>query len=236
MSTMPRDTVDVSAFAGWPPEAVAFYAGLEADNSKAYWTAHKATYDAAVRAPMEALVEALAPEFGEASIFRPYRDTRFSASKAAYKTNAAAAVGGFGKPAYYVSLSAHGLEAGGGLHAPDPAQLATLRAAIDDDRLGAELVSLVDEAEGRGLELAGEAVKTAPRGYRADHPRIALLRRKELVVIDRWPVARWLHTPEALDRVRDVWRAVRPLNEWVEAHVPPLATAARRSSARGRRG
>jgi uncharacterized protein (TIGR02453 family) len=208
-------------FAGWPPEAVTFYAGLEADNSKAYWTAHKATYETAVRAPMTALVAALADEFGEASIFRPYRDTRFSANKAAYKTNVAAAVGGFGRPAYYVSLSARGLEAGGGLHAPDAAQLATLRAAIADDRLGAELEDLVDDLAARGLPLTGETLKTAPRGYRADHPRIDLLRQKWLVVMQRWPVRPWLHTPEALDRVREVWRAARPLNDWLAAHVPP---------------
>jgi uncharacterized protein (TIGR02453 family) len=211
----------VTSFEGWPRAAVGFYAGLEADNSKAYWTAHKATYEADVRGPMQALVDALAAEFGEASLFRPYRDTRFSANKAAYKTNVAAAVGGFGRPAYYVSLSARGLEAGGGLHAPDAAQLATLRSAIDDDRLGRELEDLVDDLAAQGLPLTGETLKTAPRGYRADHPRIELLRQKWLVVMQRWPVQPWLHTPEALDRVRDVWRVARPLNEWVAAHVPP---------------
>jgi uncharacterized protein (TIGR02453 family) len=212
-----------SGFPGWPPSAIAFYEGLEADNSKAYWTAHKAGYESAVRGPMEALVAALADEFGEASLFRPYRDTRFSANKAAYKTNVAAAIGGFGKPAYYVSLSAHGLEAGAGLHDPAPDQLAALRSRIDDARLGPELEAIVDDLAGQGVVLTGETLKTAPRGYRADHPRIELLRQKWLVAMTRWPVEPWLHTPAALDRVRGVWRAARPLNEWVERHVPPPA-------------
>jgi uncharacterized protein (TIGR02453 family) len=222
-----------SSFAGWPPEAIAFYEGLEADNTKAYWTSHKAVYESAVRGPMEALVADLAEEFGEASIFRPYRDTRFSANKAAYKTNVAAAVGGFGKPAYYVSLSARGLESGAGLHDPAADQLAALRTCIDDDRLGTELEELVDELAAQGVELTGETLRTAPRGYKTDHPRIELLRQKWLVVMTRWPVEPWLHTATALDRVRGVWRAARPLNEWVERHVPPPAPDRGRRHARG---
>ena len=45
------------AFKGWPPEALTFYEGLEADNSKAYWNANREIYEQAVRAPMEALAE-----------------------------------------------------------------------------------------------------------------------------------------------------------------------------------
>ena len=67
------------AFSGWPDEALEFYEGLEADNSKAYWTSHKAVYQEQVLRPMEELLEELAAEFGEPKIFRPYRDIRFSA-------------------------------------------------------------------------------------------------------------------------------------------------------------
>jgi uncharacterized protein (DUF2461 family) len=69
------------AFQGWPAEALDFYEGLEADNSKTYWTGRKAFYDEKVLGPMTALVEELAPEFGEPKIFRPYRDVRFSKDK-----------------------------------------------------------------------------------------------------------------------------------------------------------
>lgn len=218
----------MAAFTGWPKAAIDFYKGLEKDNSKTYWTANKAVYDAAVRAPMLALVDALEPEFGEASIFRPFRDTRFSANKAAYKTNIAAAIGGFGTPAYYVSVSAHGLETGGGLHSPAPDQLARLRSLIDDGKRGPELERLIASITDQGLELQGETVKTAPRGYTTDHPRIELLRQKWLVVMNQWPVQKWLHTEEALDRVRDTWRAARPLNEWIAKQVGPPAQEQRR--------
>ena len=78
------------AFKGWPAEALEFYEGLEADNSKVYWTDHKDIYTDAVHAPMAALLCRPGGEFGEGRIFRPYRDVRFSADKSPYKTAIAA--------------------------------------------------------------------------------------------------------------------------------------------------
>ncbi len=95
------------AFKGWPVEALEFYEGLEADNSKVYWTDHKDTYTTAVHGPMAALLSDLAPEFGEGRVFRPYRDVRFSADKSPYKTSIAATVG-----SGYVQLSADETVAG----------------------------------------------------------------------------------------------------------------------------
>ncbi len=95
------------AFRGWPAEALEFFEGLEADNSKTYWQRNKDVYESLVRAPMEQLLEELAPEFGEGRIFRPYRDIRFSSDKSPYKTNIAAMIG-----EGYVELTADGLGAG----------------------------------------------------------------------------------------------------------------------------
>src|SRR3989442_352040 len=105
-------------FNGWPEEALDFYDGLAADNSKTYWAKHRATYDEKVLGPMAELVEELAPEFGAAKIFRPYRDVRFSKDKDPYKTNIGAVVG-----SGYIQLSASGLAAGDGMYAMAPDQL-----------------------------------------------------------------------------------------------------------------
>ena len=67
----------MTAFAGIPIAALDFYEDLEADNSKAFWTAHKHVYDEAVRGPMDALLAELSAEFGTPKVFRPYRDVRF---------------------------------------------------------------------------------------------------------------------------------------------------------------
>ena len=110
------------AFRGWRPEALEFFEGLETDNSKAYWQAHRSTYETEVLAPMEELLAELEPEWGEGRIFRPYRDIRFSADKSPYKTNIAAMVG----PGY-VHLSADGLGAGMGMYHMAPDQLERFR-------------------------------------------------------------------------------------------------------------
>jgi len=203
------------AFAGWPIEAVEFYEGLEADNSKVYWTEHKAVYDRHVKAPMDELLAELAAEFGAGKIFRPYRDVRFSADKTPYKTNCAATIG-----SGYVSFSADGLSVGGGLYMPDPAALARYREAVDKPKSGAELTAIVTDLQAAGYEImAHEVLKTAPRGYPKDHPRIDLLRHKGIAMMKTWPVGAWLGTKKAKDRVVTTLRAGVPLHEWIARHV-----------------
>ncbi|TGD85843.1 DUF2461 domain-containing protein [Mycolicibacterium sp. CH28] len=203
------------AFQGWPIEAVEFYEGLEADNSKVYWTEHKAIYERDVRAPMEELLAELADEFGAGKIFRPHRDVRFSADKAPYKTNCAATIG-----SGYVSFSAEGLAAGGGLYMPEPAVLARYREAVDKEKSGAALAEIVAALHAGGYDImAHEVLKTAPRGYPKDHPRIDLLRHKGIAMMKTWPVGAWLGTRKAKDRVVVTLRAGQPLHEWLARHV-----------------
>ena len=206
------------AFRGWPVEAVEFFEGLEADNSRSYWRANKDLYESAVKGPMEELLAELAPEFGEPRLFRPYRDVRFSRDKSPYKTNIAAVLGGFG----YVELSSTGLAAGGGAVHLAPDQLDRYRRAVDDEGTGTALQEIVASIETRGHQCGPhDALKTAPRGYPRDHPRIGLLRAKGLIVWHHWPPAAWLGTAKAKDRLAEVIRAAQPLNRWLADHVGP---------------
>ncbi len=203
------------AFHGWPIEAVEFYEGLEADNSKVYWQDHKDTYERHVKGPMEELLAELADEFGPGTMFRPYRDVRFSADKSPYKTTCAARIG-----AGYVSFSAEGLSAGSGLYMPDPAALQRFRAAVDDPDSGPELVGIVADLRAAGYQVtAHDVLKTAPRGYPADHPRIELLRHKGVAMMTSFPVGAWLGTRRAKDRVVTTLRAAVPLGQWLDSHV-----------------
>jgi uncharacterized protein (TIGR02453 family) len=206
------------AFRGWPAEAIEFFEGLEADNSKAYWQDHKVQYEAVVKAPMEALLAQLQREFGPAKIFRPYRDVRFSADKTPYKTNIAA-VANRGGSIFYVSLSTEGLFAGSGYYHMARDQLVRYRQAVDDGKAGPALVKVVTQAGATGLEVGGDALKTAPRGYPADHPRIELLRHKGIYAGRGFEPGAWLGTAKAADRVVDVWRATKPLNAWLHKYV-----------------
>jgi uncharacterized protein (TIGR02453 family) len=214
------------AFRGWPAEAVEFYEGLEADNSKAYWTENKALYETAVHAPMAALLADLADEFGEGKIFRPYRDVRFSADKTPYKTAIAATVG-----SGYVHLSADGLMAAAGMYHLAADQLERYRQAVADQKTGPELERLVGSIRKAKVEVHGtDALKTVPKGYPKDHPRADLLRNKGLIAAREWPVAAWLGTPAAKSRVVEVLRTAQPLCDWLDEHVGPstLEVARRR--------
>src|SRR5258708_20985031 len=154
------------AFSGWPAEAVEFYRGLSADNTKAYWTAHKQVYDAQVHAPMAELLAELEREFGPGRIARPYRDIRFRADKSPYKTEIYATLDRGG----YVRFGADGLTAALGYYMMTPAQVDRYRHAVDDETHGARLAALVERVRGEGLMVGGgQALQTAPRGYPSNH-------------------------------------------------------------------
>ncbi len=212
------------AFTGWPVEAIEFYEGLEDDNSRAYWQAHKAVYAECVKGPMEALLAELEDEFGPGRVFRPNRDVRFSHDKTPYKLNCAAQLTGG-----YISVSADELFVGSGLYMPMPDDLKRFRAAIDTDRSGAELEAIVATLRKAKYDVgAHEMLKTAPRGYPKDHPRIELLRYKGIVMSKAWPVGGWLGTKTAKDRVVTTLEAARPLNTWIADHVRSAAASTSR--------
>ncbi|MEV4612017.1 DUF2461 domain-containing protein [Kitasatospora sp. NPDC049258] len=211
-------------FRGWQDEALEFYERLEADNSKDFWTAHKERYERAVREPMAELLEQLEPEFGPGKIFRPNRDVRFSADKAPYKTH----IGGYLSAGGYIQLSADGLACGNGMYRLAADQLERYRAAVAEDLSGAELERVIARVGKAGPVVSGrDALKTAPRGYPKDHPRIGLLRNKGLVAWQEWEPADWLGTPEAYRRITAFLRVSQPLKDWLDAHVGPSELPAR---------
>lgn len=202
-------------FQGWPAEALDFYDGLTADNSKTYWLAHKQTYQSCVLEPMTELLDELAAELGAGKIFRPYRDVRFSKDKSPYKTAMGAVIG----PGY-IQLSASGLAAGTGMYDMAPDQLDRYRRAVAADHSGTELEHVIEAVRAHQIDVHGhETLKTAPRGYPAEHPRIELLRCKGLVAWKQWDVGPWLGTAAAKKRITGFLSATRPLDAWLAEHV-----------------
>jgi uncharacterized protein (TIGR02453 family) len=175
----------MSRFEGFGLEVQTWFEGLEADNSKAYFAAHRGFFEESIRAQMEALLSELGERFGgELKVFRQNRDIRFSPNKSPYKTNTYGVLHGsrLAGQGLYTSISARGLVAGSGYHMMARDQLDRYREGVDEGRPGAELAKLTAKAEKAGLELWGEGLATAPRGYPKDHARIELLRRKRLNV------------------------------------------------------
>ncbi|MGV9826304.1 MULTISPECIES: DUF2461 domain-containing protein [unclassified Gordonia (in: high G+C Gram-positive bacteria)] len=205
-------------FEGFPEAALDFYDDLEMDNSKVFWEAHKEVYRNAVAAPMRELTAALADDFGEAKMFRPYRDVRFSHDKSPYKTHQGAYVAVAPATGYYIQIGAAGVRVGAGFYEASAARLAAIRGAIDQNRSGRELERALDDLTSHGWELGGDRLKTAPRGWDTGHPRIELLRHKTLTVMRDYGFDSVIHSSELVDRVRSDWTETRPLIDWIIRH------------------
>lgn len=199
-------------FDGFGPAVFEWFAGLERDNSKDYFTATRELYERDVRGGMEAMFDALSEEFGgEIKVFRQHRDLRFTPDKRPYKDRTYGVLG-----RYYAALSSRGLYAGTGSYRVARDQLERYRAAVASDDTGPRLEAALAEA---GLEVAGMTLKTAPRGYPKDHPRIEQLRRKQLIVGRSLPGDGGLSRERALGHVAGVWRAAGPVVDWLDEHV-----------------
>jgi uncharacterized protein (TIGR02453 family) len=208
-------TESTLAFTGFTEAALDFYDDLELDNTKSFWEAHKDVYLAAVKAPMTALVTALEPEFGTAKVFRPYRDVRFAKDKTPYKTNQGAFVGAGPACGWYVEIAARGVRTGAGFYDASTSDLSRIRRSIANELTGTRLQRILTKLEKSGFTIGGDRLKTAPRGYDADHPRIELLRHRSLTVGKDYGFEPIIHTHELVEAVRADWKAARPLVDWV---------------------
>jgi uncharacterized protein (TIGR02453 family) len=214
----------MTSFEGFGPEVQDWFAGLEADNTKEYFAARRDFFTASIRDQMEALLGELAETFGgEVKMFRQNRDIRFSPDKSPYKINTYGVLLGSDLATHglYASISARGLVAGSGYYMMARDQLERYREAVADDRAGPELAEHVARAEKAGLELWGESLATAPRGYPKDHPRIELLRRKTLTLGATLPFGPAISRRDGLRFVTETWRASGPVTGWLDQHVGP---------------
>ncbi|WP_344237507.1 DUF2461 domain-containing protein [Kribbella hippodromi] len=203
------------SFTGFPAAALDFYDDLEMDNTKSFWTAHKHVYEESVRAPMTELAAELEEEFGAAKLFRPYRDVRFAKDKTPYKTHQGAYVAVAPATGWYVQVSAPGVRVGAGFYDATPDRLARFRTAIAEDRRGRQLEKLLAKLTKAGWTIGGDKLKTTPRGYDPDHPRIDLLRHKTLTVGKNYGFEPFIHTPALTTQIRTDWRATTPLITWL---------------------
>ncbi|MFF1817948.1 DUF2461 domain-containing protein [Kribbella sp. NPDC058245] len=202
-------------FTGFPAAALDFYDDLEMDNTKAYWTAHKHVYEESVRTPMAELLAELEAEFGKAKLFRPYRDVRFAKDKTPYKTHQGAFIDVAPATGWYVEVSAPGVRVAAGFYEANAERLGRVRTAIDEDRRGKQLEGLLADLTAAGWTVGGDRLKTSPRGFDADHPRIELLRHKSLTVTKSYGFEPIIHTPELAESIRADWQATQPLITWL---------------------
>jgi len=211
-------------FEGWPKPALAFFRGLRKDNSKAYFERNRELYLSEVREPTEEFFAALQRELGpgwETKVFRINRDLRFTKDKRPYQEHTSGYLAAASRASgLYVQVSDEGLYLAAGAHEMAADQLKRYRDAVAG-REGEKLARIVASLERDGYATTEPRLKRVPSGYPADHPHGDLLRRTGLMASRTWKPGPWLHTSEALDRVRGAWRDARALTAWLEAQVGP---------------
>lgn len=207
------------AFTGIPRDAVAFYRELDANNSREWWQVNKARYESHVRGPFRALGEEVASAFGEPKVFRPYRDTRFSADKTPYKAHQGLYAQRSDHNGWYLQVDPGGYLLAGGQWWMAGDQLSRYRSAVANDATGVQLEAIIRELAQAGYVEEGERLKTRPRGVDADAPRLELLRHKSLSMNLHLGQPAWMSTPEAAEYVNDGWDELRDLVEWFAEYV-----------------
>jgi uncharacterized protein (TIGR02453 family) len=191
------------AFSGFSHDALQFLVDLAFNNERSWFQSRKADYERLLKEPLEALCIDLEAEFEARRIplradpkkspFRIYRDTRFSKDKTPYKTHVAAdfpwvgpAAGvadqstGWQGAGGYFHLAPEGTYIGGGMWHPEPARLAAFRRAVDSEP--ERTMAALDQPgfRARFEPVHGESLKRVPQGYPADHPRVELLKLKDV--------------------------------------------------------
>lgn len=186
------------------PALATFFRGLAEHNEKSWFEGHRDEWERHVEAPMEALLHEAERRYGPGRVLRQHRDLRFTPDKRPYREDTGLTAGGV-----YLSAGADGIQAGGGLYTPSRAQLDAARTAIDEHpQAAAALQRELDDLVDAGFELAGPPLKTAPRGYDADHPRIELLRMQHYAALTHLPLT------SPLSDIVDAWERVQPLVRW----------------------
>jgi hypothetical protein len=214
----------VTTFDGWPVEAPALLGEIAADNRADRWPELRERHAELVRGPTQALAAALAAEFGPVRVFRPHVTRRFRPDAPPLRVDTGGVARSPGGCALAVVLSATALSVTAGHWKFDREQRVRYRAAVDAVPSGAELAAILSRLTANGFPPAPEGeLRISPRGWSADHPRIALARRSGLQLVRRWELGPWVSTPEPLERVRASWRAAAPLVVWLDAHVGPAA-------------
>ena len=222
-------------FAGFPDEGVQFLLELQAEQNRAWFKAHQADFTRLCRKPLELFVFELRERLldvypglqqVEPHFFRIQRDTRFARDKSPYKTDVSAylatrpapdgAEPHAHVPGIYVSFGLdEELIALGCWHVP-PELLTRYRAAVDDDRTGAEIQTIVDTLQREGFGLSAmETLRRVPPPYPREHPRAELLKHKGLAVHATLPDG-LASTPGLLDWAEERLRQAAPLAHWLD--------------------
>lgn len=223
------------------PKTLSFLRSLKRHNDREWFRARKDQYERHVRGPMIAVVEQLARDFRaiapeliaspKHSLFRIYRDTRFSDDKKPLKTHAAAVfrTRQLPKPqgaGLYFEIAPGWVWIGGGMWRPEPSELVRLRAHIADTWPEIRNITRAAPFRRRFEELSGDTMTRVPRGYPADHPAAEFLKYRQFYGGAEFPAV-FAHSREFYPALVATFKALMPLVRFlneplIEQGTPPV--------------
>jgi uncharacterized protein (TIGR02453 family) len=216
-----------SSFSGFTKDALQFLADLEENNNREWFHPRKEEFEEKLKNPLGELVACInadlarfAPDYvtdAKKAAFRIYRDTRFSADKTPYKTHVAASFGRRGVEGgsgFYLSLSHKGVEIGGGAYHPAPPALLAIRTHIAATY--EEFEKLLKDRKLKKLmgELKGAELTRVPKGFHAEDPAAALLKKKDWYFFATLDAAVALG-PKLLPEVTSRFEVLTPFMEYL---------------------
>jgi uncharacterized protein (TIGR02453 family) len=221
-------------FGGFSKKCFSFFRQLKRNNSRKWFEEHRKAFEENVRFPMCSFVASLQPHFGrfapefdlnpKRSIFRIYRDIRFSPDKTPYKTHIAAHFVLKGKPkgflgsGYYVEIAPGESYTGGGIYIPDSGQLNKIRKAISEN--GKEFLDIVENKKFKRLFSPFEwsSLKRMPTGYTEDNPMAEWLKYKQFFVGVSWHEHE-CYRKNFVDNAADIFEALTPLVRFINGSL-----------------
>jgi uncharacterized protein (TIGR02453 family) len=218
-------------FQGFPKDFFTFFEDLKTNNNRVWFNENKNRYYSSVVNPISEFIVCIAPRLKKisrhyianprpsgGSMFRIYRDTRFSKDKTPYKTHAGVqfrheAGKDAHAPGFYVHLAGDGVFFGGGVWNPAGPQLSRIRDYIADNaRSWARIVNARKVKDVGGIK--GDSLKRPPRGFDAKHVHIEDLKRKSFYIMTE-VAPEHAFKPEFIDEVTEGFRRAMPLNRFI---------------------
>lgn len=199
------------AFTGWPEAAFDVLLHLEGDPPQAVREKWRKDRESQVRRPMIALLNEVAdrdPAYDDFSVWSYGKMVWFWQHQGGVVRMP-------GKIEFGLGFDLDGLDVAANWWNGERDRF---RAAVASDA-GKQLAELLERLRGKGFNISGDRMKRVPRGYPADHPRAELLKHRTLRVGRHLGCDDWLHSPEAADRVLNVFTELRPFTDWLSEHA-----------------
>ena len=238
MPSMTSPTDSVKPFSGFSRQSFQFFTELIENNNREWFLDNKARYERHVIEPAQGFISSLGTRLsklapgtrfdtranGQGSIFRIYRDVRFSKDKTPYKTHLGVLFwhGDRKKkvenPSWYFALDGNGAMFFAGLHTFGKDALDAYRRAVAG-RAGSSLAKQIESLKAAGYIIDGESYKRVPRGFDPEHPRANLLRHSGLGIKSPKLLKKEITSAALLDACEERARNTLPVVRWLSRHV-----------------